>query len=615
MKLEKILDNLNSFEKNSFLKVVTNIVGSKKDTKEIDKILSSSGKDLKSFDSVQIAEVFGLIDNEYADYIRGEFSKASSQFDLLVDIIARDGNCIMKYDWFARLYEKELKTADAKLKEFKKEFDNEKSDFEADRLRDYKIYRACLCTAYHNDACNNSDLKITYDEQSILDTLSQQLELSQTEKMLIKYMVLPVVKQDVDTIVNELKEKGIIFYAKKNSTIYVADEIVQILRKVKGKEVADKFFRRTLKQLREPQINLVCRKHNIDLKQTLEVKIEQIIQCGISFSAVLSDEIHRADVKLLDKRKVVSDLCDTGLKITPPLKGSTLDEKILNLVSYFESLEKDDRVSISIDGYEKLLIDLHESLPQTNVLIREKFELQEEEVMQSSYMLDYNIKPRDVLEIISEEAIEEFCKIKGVKVRGSVIDNILEAYKDAENMYIENYEHIGFRNLAALKENGILIKEADLGVKFEELTKTIFGKLGFVVDEKLRKKINTAKDQTDILLNLGNNEVILIECKTSKESGFNKFSSISRQVGSYKNLIEGNGLKIVKILIVAPDFSDDFITDCSEDFALNMSLLKASSLIAILDGFKKSKHQKFPVNLLMKDVLIQEERILKAISK
>ena len=38
-------------------------------------------------------------------------------------------------------------------------------------------------------------------------------------------------------------------------------------------------------------------------------------------------------------------------------------------------------------------------------------------------------------------------------------------------------------------------------------------------------------------------------------------------------------------------------------------------LVNILDGFRSSKHKKFPYQLLMKDVLIKEDRILKAISR
>ena len=48
---------------------------------------------------------------------------------------------------------------------------------------------------------------------------------------------------------------------------------------------------------------------------------------------------------------------------------------------------------------------------------------------------------------------------------------------------------------------------------------------------------------------------------------------------------------------------------------INLSLITAGSLINILDGFRESKHKQFPYQLLMKDVLIKEDRILKAIRK
>jgi RecB family endonuclease NucS len=211
--------------------------------------------------------------------------------------------------------------------------------------------------------------------------------------------------------------------------------------------------------------------------------------------------------------------------------------------------------------------------------------------------------------------LKTFTAEKKLKSRGDIVQNILDAYKDAENLMIENFENIGFRNLSALRDNGIIIKESELGLKFEEITKSIFEKLGFNVDEKLKNKLNTAKDKIDILLNLENNEVIIIECKTVKESGYNKFSSVSRQIKSYVELAKGNGYTVVKSLLVAPDFSDDFINDCDLEFEINLSLITANSLVNILEGFRNSKHKQFPYQLLLKDVLIKEERILKAISK
>lgn len=616
MKLEKVLNNLNSFEKNSFLKIIDSILSENpKNVDAVDKILSETSKDLKNIDNINISNVFSLIQDEFKEYIQDEFTKTSSQLDILIDIISREGNAIMKLDWFSRLYENELEEISKKVERFRKNLNSNKIDIEDNRLRDYKIYKKCLETAYFNDEENNQEKKITWDEQSILLTLSHQLGLSQEEVKLINYLIIPISKQDVESVISDLKSIGVVFYSKKLNTVYVADEMVTLLRKVRGKEVADKFFRRVLKLLREPQINLICKKHGIDWKLPIDKKIKSIINEGISFSGVLSEDIYRSNTTLTEKKKFLNDLCDNGLKITPSIKGGVLEEKIENLIAYFEKVEKDEKVGISIDGYEKLLSDISETLPSFNSILRNEFEFQEEKVLNSSFLLDYNIKPREVLELIPEKDLKMFCEQREVKQRGDVYLNILEMYKDSENLYLENYENIGLRDLGALKESGIQIKEADLGAKFEELTKSIFSELGFNVDEVLRKKINTAKDKTDIIIQLDNNEVILVECKTVKESGYNKFSSVSRQLKSYANIVNSTEFKVVKSLLIAPDFSDEFIKECGLEYELNLSLIKAASLFKILHGFRDSKLKKFPHNLLMRDVLIQEERVLKAIGR
>ena len=294
MKLDKILENLNSFEKNSFLKIIDSILTSKpKKADEVDKILSDKSRDLKNMDNINIAKVFNLVQDEFGTYINEQFLNSESQFDLIIDVISRDGNCIMKQDWFARLYEKELNDFDNKLKKFKSFIEDEKSDIDEQRRRDYKIYHACVYTAYTNDEDNNHDKKITSNEQTILSTLSNQLGLSQEEVKLLNYLVIPITKSNIDTVINDLKSTGVVFYSKKTNTLYVADEMVRILRKTRGKEVGDKFFRRVLRQLRESQINLVCKRHNIDWRLPLDIKIKSIISEGISFSGVLGDEIHK----------------------------------------------------------------------------------------------------------------------------------------------------------------------------------------------------------------------------------------------------------------------------------------------------------------------------------
>jgi hypothetical protein len=617
MKLEKILDNVNSLEKNSFLKIIDNIKSSTpKNSKEIDKILSESSNDLKSVDSINITKVFNLVRNEFAETVKAEFVNTTSQLDIFIDILIKDGNCIMNQNWLVHLYQAELAKIKKKTQQLKAELAAEKSDIEDNRKRDYNIYRACVETAYTNDLENNRDAKITSDELSILLTLSNKLELSQEEVKLINYLIIPPEKLNIDNVISLLKNIGVIFYSKKNNLVYVADEVVSVLRKIRKKELADKYFRRVLKTFKEPQINLVCRKHNIDIKELdYDSKIKQIIKEGIAITNLLANELHKDNTSLTDRKKVINELWKKGLKVSTPLRGSTIDEKIENIILYFEELERDEKVGISVEGYEKLLIDLNEELKLFKKYVSDEFEFSEDVRIDNSTLLDYNIKPRDVLDIIPSEELKIFADSKQIRTRGDIVLNILDTYKDAENLMIENYEAIGFRNLAVLKENGIIIKESEIGLKFEEITKTIFNKLGFNVDDNLKKTLNTNKDKSDIIINLGNNDVIIVECKTVKESGYNKFSSVSRQIKSYVKVANDSGLNVVKSLLVAPDFSDDFINECDLEFEINLSLITAGSLINILEGFRNSKLKQFPYQLLMKDVLIKEERILRAINK
>lgn len=614
MKLENILDKLGSIEKNSFIKIIDNIITKNpKNGKAIENILSSSDKGLKSVDNQNISTIFALTADEFQDHIKCEFQEITSQLDILIDIIIRDGNCIMKQDWFSRLYETEIKKLKTRIKVLSADFENDKSELSASRKRDYKIYKSCLHTAYHNDVDNNRDAKITSDELSIILTLSKQLGLSQEEVKLINYSILPIKKIDIQDVIKGLKNIGVIFYSNKENTIYVADEMVRMLRRVREKEVAEKFYRRTLKLLREPIINQIAREHNIDRKLSYAQKIEEIIKEGVSFTSLLLEGIYKQGSTLTEKKKTLNELCEKGLNISN-LKGSTLDDKISSLIQHFENVERDEKVGISLDGFDKLLTELNQSLPKLNKSIKEQFELQDEYILKADFLLDYNIKPRDILDLIVKTDISKFIKENGIKQRGDDILNILEHYKDVENLYLENYVNVAYRNLNVLKENGITVKESELGIKFEDLTKIIFKGLRFNVDDAFKNNLNTKKDMMDILLNLNNNEIIIVECKTSKERGYNKFSAVSRQLKSYQNLALKNDLRILKILLVAPEFSDDFVTDCEMDTEMNLSLITASTLSNISEAFKTSKYNEFP-HVLFRDIVINEERILKALSK
>mgnify|MGYP002859362011 CR=1 FL=1 len=616
MKLERILEKLNSLEKGQFVKIINNLSSEERNNPKLEAILSQADSNLKNADAIQLTQAFEALANRFVAFVMEDYSKVSSQLDILLNIITRDGNSIMRLDWFAKLYEEEIKKQKKAIDLFKADVTAEKPSMDPSRVRDYKTFAACLKKAYFNDVESNFSPKITPDEQSILDTLANALELSLDERTMIKYSVLGIKKtQNIDEVVSELKDKGLIFLSKKNNILYVADEIMTLARRIRGREIADKYFRRVLLQFKEPQINLICRKHGIDIKLPYNEKIERIITSGVSFSDVLKEDIHKGDVKLADKKKVITALCDERLSIVPNIKGATLDDKVNNLIAYFARLYSEEKIGISTGGYERMLADLKTYVKGADKTVRDAYQLQEDDVMHGEFLMDFNIMPRDVLELFPAETLTELCDAKEIKTRGNIVDNILAAYKDTEDLLVENYEAIGYRDINALKENGIVLSEAELGTTFEEVTKYIFGKLGLDVDEKLRKKLNTDKDKMDILLRTGDKSVVLVECKTVKENGYNKFSSISRQVKAYKNLLEKNDFQVGKILIVAPDFSEDFVADCGDEFALPITLLKAGSLASIYNAVKTSGTNRFTLQMLSRDILVQEDRIIRVLKK
>jgi len=609
MKLLKVLNSTNTLEKNSFYKILDTIIENV-DNNDVEEILNDNNRTIKNIDNENISKVFKLIKGDFKKKIIYDVENSLSQLDVLIDIVIRDGNCIMSREWFAQLYKKEINSIKEKSEVFINLIQEDSKELDVHKKRDYKIYQECLKTAYHNDELNNLESKVTHDEHTILKTLSKTLGLSTEISRLINYSIIPLEEKDIDLIIKELKDLGIVFYSKKTYSVYIPDEIVRVLREIRGKEIADKYFKRTIKQVKDSQISNVARVYNIDRKLSRHEKVHEFIREGLSFTEFLSRDIFKDDVLISDRKKEINLLMEN---LNIPAKGVTLEDKINLIKSHYNTLENDERVGISIDGYELLLNDLNINIEGVNDLIKNEFELQQSNVIDNRLLLDYNIKPKDVLDLLEKGDLLEFCKSHSMKQRGDLIQNILENYTDSDNILIENYINIGNRDVNELKNNGIDLKSADFGVKYEELTKILFSDLGLNVDDVLKAEINTTKDELDILLNLGNNELIIVECKTSKSKEFNKFSSVSRQIKSYHKNATNQGYRVVKTLLIAPNFSEDFIYHCELEYELNLSLITSEVLYNVCQGFKNSKHKVFPYNLLMRDVLIDSNKILKSL--
>lgn len=297
MELTNILDHLGSSEKDQFIKIINGIISDiPKNAKKINNILNGKSKELKEQDNNNIAGIFLLVKDEFADLVKKEFVNLTSQLDILIDIVIKDGNRIMKQDRLDHLYENQLRDFTEKKAAFKKSVYSNNSGIDKQRKKALKTYLDFFKTVYYNDWETDQDSKILTYKIAILLTLSQNLGLSQQDVELINNMIIPVKKLNINTVINRLENIGVIFYSRKTSTVYAADEIVRVLKKVRGQEAGDKLFIREPGLVQEPPDNKQIKKVNIK---------------DISCSDIPIKTIHIEAAKVTKQEKFNTYLCDS----------------------------------------------------------------------------------------------------------------------------------------------------------------------------------------------------------------------------------------------------------------------------------------------------------------
>lgn len=607
MKLKKIINSINQTEISKFYNILTSIIP---DTNE--------GINLsKDTDAEHFVDTFNKkqINDKYKKIISRNISQ-DPVLDIIIDIIIRDGNSIMSRDWFKFLLEKEIKSLITKVQDFKVVMTEEATDIEGNRRRDYLTYYKCAFTAYNNDLERNAAQNITTDEMSILNTLKKSLELSNDDSRAIFFLVVGldgVQNLNIDTVIQKIKDSGIGFYKKTEMNIYIPEEFVYLLRDIKSVQIADKNTRRILKCLENKQLNKIKKKYGIKEIDRHE-KIERMISMGIDIDSVLRHDIYDEGTNVTDKKNILLDIIENKLEIHLERSGKTLDERLELLFDYFNANERDISIGIPKDGYDRLISDFFIFYKSFEKEIRSEFQIEKSIALSADLLLDYNIKPRDVLYLLPISVTKEYCSKNKIPSRGkNIVNQILAEFRDRDTVFLENYSLIAKNDINGLKNNGLEIKSEEIGVIFESVTKSILRKMNLDIDDSLRKDINSNKEKADIIIKLSENELLIGECKASKNA-YSNFSSIKRQIESYQKHYIKNGFNIRGGFIVTGEFTDDFKDECQTYTEMNLTLIESGTLESIFNEYKKLKRTTFPINLFRHGAMI-EETVIKALNK
>ncbi|WP_438863867.1 hypothetical protein [Neptunicella sp.] len=613
MKLANILSTVNQVEKSKFINFLDRICTEAiTHDKELALRINSIDGQIKNASSGEITQLFNLVLPYFEKCVKEHLAMIGAQATLLTNILSRDGNSISRVSWIEALYTKEWKLINTRSKELQ-EIIQASSDDTFDESKRLDIYYSCLKEAYTNDERNNRDAKITDDERGIINLLAKKLDITSDNKAAIEHLVSSIPKSGVQDSLNALREIGLLFISRKRQVVYVADEIVSLLNQMQGKELADKHLQRILRTFSDPELSNILKNHGKRIRGVeRKEKIDVTLKMGLPVSQILEVDLYSSDTNINDRKERLKQLI-TDLDLDLDKLGTTLNERSGLIINALNTSAEREFNALSATGFKELFLTLQKHFPILPKLLRNEFELEDNEELDIDKLRALSITPHDILFMLSNDEIKSVNESMGLSKRGNLRLNILESFADATDKLVENFDALAKRDLATLKSEGIEISEADIGIKFEEVTKAIFEQLGLSVDEDLRRSINTAKDKADILISVSEDDVIICEAKTCKNGDFAKYSSTSRQVKAYVNRCEATGKRVAQVLIVAPRFSNDFVESAEMDTEVNISLLEAAGLKQILDAFNARRHPKFSAKLFTKGGLLKADLIAKNI--
>ena len=214
-------------------------------------------------------------------------------------------------------------------------------------------------------------------------------------------------------------------------------------------------------------------------------------------------------------------------------------------------------------------------------------------------------RPSEFLDSLTTESLSLIAKKIGTKVSGSKkekINNIIKRYgeiykpqeelKDIRESYYKFYEELANRNQSVLIKKGIIRKGEEIGKRFEEATKYLFGNiLKFTLqDPQIKNRMHGVKADGKAVKN---NEFIIWDCKT-KDKYLSISTSERRQFIDYINEYKkADRNKFVSFLIITPEIKDSLdikkkLTEIKKETEVDISAIQASDLKKFAEQVNKS---------------------------
>ena len=215
------------------------------------------------------------------------------------------------------------------------------------------------------------------------------------------------------------------------------------------------------------------------------------------------------------------------------------------------------------------------------------------------------LRPSDFLNSLSGKSLYRISNKLAIKKSGSknqkikrIVKHYDERYipsekpEDRREIYYKFYEDLANRNQSVLMKKGIINKGEEIGSKFEEATRYLFGNvLGFTLQSPVIKSRRHGVKADGKATKY--NDFIIWDCKT-KDKHFTMSTSERRQfidyINEYKKADSNN---FISFLIITPEIKNPAnlrkqLTDIKGETGVDISIIKAIDLKEFAEKIRKS---------------------------
>lgn len=611
MKLKEVLLLSNLNERSRFYAILSNIISQSDDTCQL-----SGKEDIEGFVKALVSpRIKEELSKQFARSLRDDY-----YLDIAADILIQDGKCILHRDQLAYLYKEKMTEVGKSRDAFKNTLNDEKDendlDVDENRLRDYRIYADCVNVAYSNNEeeynQNKNTANISNEERSVLSCLANGLGLSHSEARGLYLSQIPdfTEEKSIDEVISSIVSAGVGIYIKKQLTLYIPEEIIEILRDIRGIRIERKYLRRILVNLPSKTLSNILRRHQIKPSRDSD-KLNLVLDSGLDVEEILKVDIYPENCSESSKKKMFVEFVTNSLGLPDDaVSGRTMNEKIESFIGYIRQDENERKDTISVDGYDQLISKLGPARVKIAFEIL-GLDFQDPEKISAKQLLDYDILPKDILYTFSDEVLWQICTDMDVQFYKNMnvmtlVSKILANLNDSENIFIEHYEELANNDSVALARVGLTAPNGNFGLKFQTTTQTIFEKLNLSVRQL--KNPSDRNEYADIILDFGEAGIVIVECKSSKRD-YSKFTSVSRQVASYaRDYMKEH--TVLGVLIVSNSFTQDFIDSAEKVSDFDLYLITAHDLKKIYDELKKTTKFKINYRNLLKNTVVKPDLVI-----